>query len=205
MIASTSRSVFADFQQEAYPYRYRGTILAKTIAGGIPTNPNVAEAVKIVGDDRSLNGFKRNETGLYIEGRQLKSALKEAVSVAVRAGKLAQRGWGKTNKGALGLIAEHVLVVDDLLQLYTGDYDYISKPNGNPPIVQRFVSTFRGTGIQYEEVCEQVSFDFTVISDHDFASKDWAMIWLTGEEQGIGASRSQGYGRYTVVNWEASS
>ena len=28
------------------------------------------------------------------------------------------------------------------------------------------------------------------------------MIWLTGEQQGIGASRSQGFGRYEVTGWE---
>lgn len=27
-------------------------------------------------------------------------------------------------------------------------------------------------------------------------------IWTSGEQQGIGASRSQGYGRYEVTRWE---
>lgn len=27
------------------------------------------------------------------------------------------------------------------------------------------------------------------------------MLWLTGQQQGIGASRSQGFGRYEVVAW----
>ena len=43
---------------------------------------------------------------------------------------------------------------------------------------------------------------FTVVTDHDFTDKDWAMIWTTGELQGLGASRSQGYGTYTVTKWE---
>lgn len=36
-------------------------------------------------------------------------------------------------------------------------------------------------------------------------AEQWAMIWLTGEQQGIGATRSQGYGRYTVTRWEQAS
>jgi hypothetical protein len=31
------------------------------------------------------------------------------------------------------------------------------------------------------------------------------MLWLTGEQQGVGASRSQGFGRYEVIKWEAAS
>jgi CRISPR/Cas system CSM-associated protein Csm4 (group 5 of RAMP superfamily) len=31
------------------------------------------------------------------------------------------------------------------------------------------------------------------------------MIWLTAEQQGIGASRSQGFGRFEVTSWERLS
>ena len=40
------------------------------------------------------------------------------------------------------------------------------------------------------------------MSDRDFAAEEWALLWLTGEQQGIGATRSQGYGRYEVTRWE---
>jgi len=63
------------------------------------------------------------------------------------------------------------------------------------------VSTFRGTGIQYEEYVDDAKVDFTLMADHDFTEQEWATIWLTGEQQGIGASRSQGYGRYEVSKW----
>lgn len=42
----------------------------------------------------------------------------------------------------------------------------------------------------------------TVRTDYEFSEKEWAMIWLTGQEQGIGANRSQGVGRYTVTKWD---
>jgi hypothetical protein len=219
------KSVFEDLKPEAYPYHFAGTLHVSVIAAGIPANEKVAEAwlrTKLVGnkDDlireevaqtmialgvtsdeaaekvaetKSLNKFKRDENGLYIEGRQLKAALKEAASVAVAADKLDARGWGKTNKGLQNYLAEHVFVVED--RLYLG----VEEPTG---INQRFVHTFRGTGIQYEEFVMDAMINFTVISDHPFTETHWGHIWLCGEQQGIGASRSQGYGRYEVIKWD---
>jgi hypothetical protein len=219
-------SVFAKYQAEMFPYRFIGQLHVGCIAGGTPTDPNVAEgwlktklgvdkddliremvaqtmvergvtadeAAKLVDTQKHLNGFKRDEHGLYIEGRQLKAALKEAASVAVAAGKLTSRGWGKTNKGLLSYLAEHVFVVEDRLHLGVAEATGIN---------QRFVHTFRGSGIQYEEYVEGAKVDFTVICDHEFSEREWAAIWTSGEQQGIGASRSQGYGRYEVTRWDA--
>lgn len=217
-------SVFASFGKKAWPYRFEGSLRVFTIAGGIPTDERVAEnwlktkladkddlireavantmaergitadeAAKEVDSLKHLNGFKRDESGLYIEGRQLKAALKEAVSVAVASGKLKLKGWGETRKFITSYFPEHVFVLDDRLHLGT------SEPTG---ISQRFVHTFRGTGIQYEEFVEDAKISFTLASDHPFTDEEWAMIWLTGEQQGIGASRSQGFGRYEVTRWE---
>jgi len=217
-------SVFAKFQNELFPYRFAGQLVVGTIAGGTPTDPNVAEgwirtklgatddllrqmvaetmvergitadeAAVEVSKNKHLNGFKRDAEGLFIEGRQLKAALKEAASCAVAAGKLNARGWGKTNKGLLSYLSEHVFVVEDKLHLG------VTEPTG---INQRFVHTFRGSGIQYEEYVTDAKISFTVIADHEFSEKEWAAIWTSGEQQGIGASRSQGYGRYEVTQWD---
>jgi len=223
-MTATVTSAFAKYEAKAWPHRYHGTMHIHTIAGGVPSDPKVAEgwlrtklgtgddlirqqvaevmaernvdaeeAAKIVDTMKHLNGFKRDpQRGLYIEGRQLKAAIKEAASVAAAAGKLPLRSWGQTNKGLIGFVAEHVGVVED--RLYLG----VTEPTG---VNQRFVHTFRGSGIQYEEYCEDVTVDFTVITDHAFTDEQWAMIWLTGGQQGIGATRSQGYGRYTVTKW----
>lgn len=219
-----THSVFAKHATKAWPFRFAGTLHVRNIAGGTPSDPKVAEGwlkTKLADKDdlireavattmaergitadeaaaevdilKHLNGFKRDDQGLYIEGRQLKAALKEAASVAVASGKLNARGWGKTNKGLLSYLAEHVMVVEDRLHLG------VTEATG---ITQRFVHTWRGTGIQYEEYVEDAKVDFTVITDHDFTDEQWAMIWLTGEQQGIGASRSQGFGRYEVTRWE---
>ena len=217
-------SVFAEYRQKAWPHRFAVTLLVGTIAGGTPTDAKVAEgwlktklgdrddlireavattmvergisaeeAAKEVDNLKHLNGFKRDENGLYIEGRQAKAAIKEAASVAGASGKLPLKKWGMTGKGLLGYISEHVFVLEDRLHLG------VAEPTG---IVQRFVHTWRGSGIQYEEYVENAKVSFTVVTDHDFTDEQWAMLWLTGEQQGIGASRSQGFGRYEVIAWE---
>jgi hypothetical protein len=229
----TPTSVFAELQAKAWPFEFAGTVQVRNIAGGVPSDPRVAEgwlrskvetsdaiirdmvaevmternvgmdeATKIVDQLKHLNGFKRNPTNkaLFIEGRQLKAALKEAASVAVASDKLKGRGWGKTNKGLMSYLAEHVMVVEETLPLLSVDTrSPLTDPTG---ITQRFVHTFRGSGIQYEEYVEDALIDFTIRCDHPFTREEWGMIWLTGEQQGLGASRSQGYGRYTLTRWE---
>jgi hypothetical protein len=220
---------FDQYRSNAYPFRFSGTLIVSTLVGGTPTDPKVAEgwlksklgvdndrliqemvaetmvergvsaqeAVSEVNNLKNLNGFKRDQDGLYIEGRHLKAGLKEAVNVAYAAGKLlnskGKNSWGLTSKGIHGFAAEHIIVPED--RLYLG----VTEASG---INQRFVSTFRGTGIQYEEFVTDAKIDFSVHSDYEFTEENWAMIWLTGQEQGIGSSRSQGYGKYQVTRWE---
>lgn len=222
-----SQSVFARYEERGYPYRFAGRIHVDVLAGGTPTNPDVAEswlktkisdkdlliaaavaevmaergvtedvALEDVAKNRHLTGFKRDpEKGLYIEGRQLKACLKEAASVAADAGKISPRGHGVNNnrKGIISFLAEHVFVIEH--RLYLG----VDSPTD---VTQSFVHTFRGNGIQYTEHVEDAEFDFTIESDKDFTEEEWANIWLTGERQGIGAARSQGFGRFEVVKWE---
>ena len=218
------QSVFAKAKIDLFPHRFAGQLSVSTIVGGTPTDPKVAEgwlrtklggtddriremvaevmvergvtaseATEIVNLNQHLNGFKRDNQGLYIEGRQLKAALKEAASCAMAVDKLPSRGWGKTNKGLLSFMSEHVFVTEE--RLYLG----VKEATG---VNQKFVHTFRGSGIQYEEFVTDATIDFTVIADFDFTPKDWAAIWTSGEQQGIGASRSQGYGRYSVTRWD---
>jgi hypothetical protein len=216
--------VFDNYLNKAWPYRFTASLLVRNIHGGTPSDPkktegwirsklekkddaimalvtktmaergvNYDQAVDEVSDLKNLNGFKRDEEhGLYVEGRTVKAAIKEAASVAVASGALTQRGWGKTNKGLLGYIAEHVFVEEDIIPLG------VEAPDG---VHQRFVHTFRGAGIQLEEYLTEAKISFTVLSDHDFSEKEWAAIWLKGEKQGLGASRSMGCGTYKVVEW----
>ena len=225
-------SVFAKFIPSVWPFKFDGTLFVGSIAGGTPSDPNVAEgwiksktaakhdliremamqivvergvelddAIKELDRLKHLNGFKRDpQLGLYIEGRQLKAAIKEAASVARAAGKVSER-WGKTNKGIQGFVAEHIQVVEERLYLHTEAGEVIGEAH---EVIQSFPKNARTgqTGIQYTEVCHNVAINFTVISDWEFSDKEWAMLWGTGEMQGVGATRSQGMGRYVVTAWD---
>lgn len=215
----TTTSVFAKYAPKAYPFTFHGTLQVATICGGTPTDPKVAEgwlrtklattdeliqqavaevmvergvtadeAAAIVDQQKHLNGFRRDDQGLYIEGRQLKAAIKEAANV-----RWPKERWGPSRKGTLSFFAEHVFVQEDRMHLG------VTAPTG---INQRFVHTWRGSGIQYEEYVSDAKLNFTIVTDYEFTQEQWAMLWLTGEQQGIGATRSQGYGRYAVTRWE---
>ncbi len=156
---------------------------------------------EVAGSMVGQNGFKQDRAGLFIEGRQLKSALKEAVSVAVAANKLRKGGWGVTKKGLYSFVAEHVFVAEEKLHLMR-DGSHLDHPDGT---LQKMVHTWRGDAISYEDFCHEVDLDFTIMSDYQFSRDEWGLIWLTGQLEGIGASRSQGFGRYEVVRWDQES
>lgn len=217
------QSVFAAYEPQNYPYQFAGTLHVDVIAGGTPSNPDIAEAwlkTKIADKDlliadavretmeergighdeavddvkknRHLSGFKRDERGLYVEGRQLKACIKEAASVALNAGNLPAK-WGNTKKGLLNWLPEHVFVCER--RLYLG----VMEPT---EVRQSIVQTFRGSGLHYSEIVDEADINFTVESDWELSDREWATIWLTAQRQGIGANRSQGFGTFTVTKWE---
>lgn len=225
-------SAFAKFEDKAWPYIFKGAIEIDTLCGGTPSDPKVAEGwikTKLASPDdllrdqvaeimaernitaeeaieaasviKHLNGFKRDEQGLYIEGRQLKSALREAASIAVATGKVTGgKAWGTTRKGLTNFFRETVMVEDDRLHLGVTEaagiaQRFIKKTGPNGPI----------SAILLEEYVENVRFEFTVKSAWDFTDEQWAFFWLIGQQQGLGASRSQGFGVYTVTEWEKIS
>ncbi len=223
-------SAFEQFRDQAWPYHYTASLHVRNIVGGTPSDPHVGEGYirsKLAGPDeliqqlvvilmqergitaeqaaaeadrlKHLTGFRRDERGLYIEGRQAKACIKEATSVAYATGKLLNHkganSWGRTSKGIHGFIAEHVCVMDDHIYLGRMEPDLIE---------QKFVHTWQGNGIQYQECVTEADLTIHVDTDYLFTEQQWAMIWLTAEQQGIGASRSQGHGRFTVTEWKQS-
>jgi hypothetical protein len=227
-IAEERRSFFDAFSRRAWPYQFHIELLVHELHGGTPRNPDVVrswliakagytdereiedeidrifaigkassekelaeEATKGI-RDRQVSGFKRDGRGLYLEGRHLKACIKEAVSVARAADKLPAK-FGTTGKGVIGFAAEHIMVPEDKLYLGRTEHDELHT---------RFTKTRFGTGITVEEVCFEAKLGATVKSDYNFSQEEWAMIWLTAEAQGIGASRSQGFGTFVVTDWQ---
>lgn len=132
----------------------------------------------------------------FAEGRHVKAMLKEAAMIAVGAGRIAPRGWGTTNKGMLNFLVEHMFVEEETILLGVTDPDEVN---------QSFVHTWRGSGIKQEEIIRDAVVNFTIKCDYDFAGKHpdfWGHLMVTGEENGLGASRSQGYGRFKTTRFE---
>lgn len=234
-------SVFEKFRPRAYPYAFDVELTVDCLAGGLPTHPKVAagwiktklgfdddeliaaavaevmvergienpdeapedalnEAVDKIVADRHLNGFARRAgagTELCISGRHVKAMLKEAACI-----RWPDARWGPTRKGTKSFFAEHFFVAEDVIGLG------VTEPSD---VHQRFVHTFRGNGIQYEEVVDGAKVAFTLYCDYDLGDEaknakkgeGWALLWLTGESNGLGASRSQGYGKFAVTRFEA--
>ena len=162
------------------------------------------EAIEIVNEEKNLNGFRRTPDGqLFIEGRQIKAAMKEAVGCAVSVGKVNMTGWGSTRKWLSNFFPEHAFVLEETVPIFQrdekGELVAVKDASG---ISQQFVHTHRGSSIQHQEFVADAVISFLVISDHPFTAKDWAMIWTSGEYQGVGASRSQGFGKYAVTQWD---
>lgn len=162
------------------------------------------EAADVVDIRKHLNGFKRTQDGLlYIEGRQVKAMLKESANIRWpypvvvwgpngRRKAASEKGQGR-GKLSSSFFAEHVFVQEDVISLG------VTEPTD---IIQRFPQTWRGSAIQYEEYVDECEIGFTVATDYPFTEEEWAMVWLTAEQNGLGATRSQGYGRFKVTQWK---
>ncbi len=163
------------------------------------------EAAAEVDTNKHLNGFKRLPGGeLYVEGRILKAALKEAANIRWPEGRWSIDANGRvvlrrksstertSGKATRSWMAEHLFVEQDRISLG------VHEPSG---INQRFVQTWRGSGISYEEYINGAKLSFTVATDALFPDELWQALWLTAEQMGVGATRSQGFGRYAVTSW----
>lgn len=145
----------------------------------------------------NVNGFKRTPDGaLYIEGRTIKSMLKENVSIGLASGHVPAR-LGLTKKGAPSFVAEHLMVEENVV-LLTRDGNPITEAD---EIAQSFVHTWRGSGIDYSEVVHDVDAEFTLTSDFELGDL-YAVIFSEAEKNGLGARRSQGSGRFITTRFD---
>lgn len=149
---------------------------------------------------KETTGFKREADGqLYIESRQIKAGLKETVNILFAGDK----DWLKhpnnaTRKGARSFVAERVFVSPDHILLGRGDPDGVEMIIGHVTGPQGPRST-----LGYHEYVQNPTIEFDVLVARDCVPEEWwPDIWNHFEENGIGALRSQGHGRFDIVSWE---
>lgn len=155
------------------------------------TMEEMIEASKNLAMERNTNGFKSRDGALIIETRQVKAGLK-AWTNALFAGER----WGRTYKGPKNYLAERVFVEGDTISLGVAEPHGVDMVIGHVTGPQGDKST-----LTYHEYVRQPQVEFVVYSLEDCISPEqWLAIWQLGQEDGIGALRSQGHGRFDVEN-----
>jgi hypothetical protein len=203
-----NKSVFAD--QSVWTYKYAVTIVLDSITGGTPSDPKIANlwlGTRLGGDEvrnQMLNNRLQQTMAERIGAdpdatpeQIMDAAIEASTSIGLASGTVPAR-LGLTKKGAPSYVAEHIHVVEDVIEL-TRDGVLITEPD---EIAQSFVHTFRGSGIDYSEVLYGVEASFTVTADADLSDL-FPVIFSTAENNGLGARRSQGSGKFVTVKFDA--
>lgn len=157
------------------------------------TFDDMIKASESIAAERNTNGFKHDEGGLYVEGRQVKALIKESVNI-----NFAGERWGRTKKGPLGFTAERVFV--EPARIHLGIYE----PDG----IEMFIGHVNGpqgprSTLGYYEYAQSPTISFRVDALDDCLDyEQWVRIWTHAERLGLGAVRSQGYGVFDVVRFE---
>lgn len=154
----------------------------------------IAEASRQVAALKETTGFKVDaEGGLYLEQRQIKAALKESTNVLYAGDR-----WGATKKGPKQFLTERVFVSPDHIWLGRMEPDGVDMVIGHIIGPQGPRST-----LGYHEYVERAVLDFDVLVARDSILEEWWIdIWTHMEENGLGALRSQGHGRFDLLKWE---
>lgn len=154
---------------------------------------DMISASKQVAASLQTVGFKRDAKGLYLESRILKAAIRENVNILYAGDR-----WGKTSKGPKSFTAERVFPMEDRLHLGRQEPDDVLPFTGHITGPQGPRST-----LTYYEFCERATISATIMVLRDeFEFVHWTEVWNQTEENGLGAMRSQGFGRFDVLRFD---
>ena len=191
--------------------KYRVIIqIRERIVGGIPKSTKLIEGwlksrrmadlveqtAKEMGDqlDETIKGtwtgFKSDKTGLYLEARCVKALLKEAANVIRKLIKF--KGFMRAR------VAERVMVNPS--RIYLG----VKKPTGNE---ERPIQVWAGgrpqSAFKRFDYVERpaLQFDLWLLDDGVITEKHLCQLLEYGQQAGLGANRSQGEGKFDVVEF----
>lgn len=177
-------------------------LVVKTLGEiGMPVPPDgkldkeqLDAAVELIAEHKGKNVFKRDkESGLYIEGRQVKALWRESVNI-----QYAGEKWGVTRKGARSFFNERCHVEEDRIYLGRTEADGTDLVVGHVPS-----PTGQHSTLSRVEYVEGATVAFTVSSYSDSIPADvWSELAQLGEYLGLGSGRSMGHGRFEIVKIE---
>jgi hypothetical protein len=161
------------------------------------TLDQLLELSETMAANQNTVGFKVDDNGLYVEERQVKAMLKEVTNVL-----FAGEKWGKTRKGPKGYLAERVFVTPSRISLGRKEPDNVELVIGHVTGPQGPRSV-----LAYHEYVEQATIEFKLMvvkgtMDTPGKKDPWRDMWLLAQENGLGALRSQGHGRFDVIRWD---
>jgi len=156
----------------------------------------IAEEVETVEDivAGAWTGFKSDEKGVYIEERQIKALLKEAAFVL----ELTKKARFKDS------IAHGLFVKPERIHFYRGQ-TWLQKPDGHDETAIH-VMTRRGprTALKRSDFIEKAKCRFEIwVAGPAINEEDLRRLFTLGQEIGLGASRSQGYGKFDLLKFES--
>lgn len=198
---------------------------------GIPvpenaTRDEIRAAAAEVAETTHACGFKFDQVGAYLESRCVKAMFKEATNIL-----FAGSRWGPTKKGPKSFVAERAFPWPDRIylgnrpkgMLETQDDEVAAKfakaeSNGHKNPLQRersgadgrLLFTGHTTGpkgpvstLTYYQYVEQARLDFDImVCDDSIEPEHFQEILEHCQENGLGTLRSQGHGRFNVVNFQ---
>lgn len=160
------------------------------------TFEELEKASEEIAANKSTNAFKRDEGGLYVEDRQVKAMIKESVNIL-----FADQRWGKTRKGPKNFTAERVFVEPPRIHLSTDEPDGVELVIGHITDKAGKRST-----LAFHEYVENAVLEMRVeVLRDEVEDRNWSDIWLHAERNGLGALRSQSFGRFYVTRWERTA
>lgn len=160
------------------------------------TFDDLVKASETVASSKQTTGFKAGAEGLYVESRQVKAMLKESTNVL-----FGGERWGATKKGPRSFLAERVFAEPD--KLWLG----VREPTGIELMIGHLMgATGPRSTLGYHEYVQQPELSFQVLVVRDCVTADqWSDIWVHAQENGFGALRSQGFGRFYLAQWDRTS
>lgn len=183
----------------------RENLVTFLVANGMTVEDDIsledlAEAAKKFAGEKHTTGFRRLTDGSpYIEGRTIKAMLKEVINILYAGQRGAFGSNNPTKKGAKSFVAERIFVQEDVVPLNVTKDDvdiemFITHTNGPAGPI---------SGLNYVEMVYEPTVTFTVKALKDcIPGDDWASFWELAQENGLGAKRSQQFGRFDIVGWK---
>lgn len=211
---------------------YKVTLHLIDVAGGTPAHPNMikgwidatnkeksdeerqalkdatAEELPELAtkkEDKSWVRFKSDANGIFIEGRCLKSALKEAANIVKNAVKVSGKDGKETGTKALkSKFAECVFVAEEKVYVKNGDGKNVKEAQSEERPVHVMTAQGPRTSLKRTEVLRDVSISFTVQLAKTGAVSEKALFSALAylDHLGIGADRSQGRGKSREIEVE---